>query len=87
VAPMDRLTRWSMPLVSAGGLFLAMKGESARQELESAAQIIGRLGGVDPRVLSVGGEWVTPPVTVVSVHKLGATGQSRQSGRHPGAGR
>jgi 16S rRNA (guanine527-N7)-methyltransferase len=87
VAPMDRLTRWSMPLVSAGGLFLAMKGESARQELESAAQIIGQLGGVDPGVLSVGGEWVTPPVTVVSIRKSGTSGQSRQSGRHPGVGR
>ena len=87
VAPMDRLTRWSMPLVTDGGLFLAMKGVSAQQELESAAQIIGRLGGADPRVLSVGGDWVTPPVTVVSIRKSGTTGQTRQSGRHPSVGR
>ena len=87
VAPMDRLTRWSMPLVTDGGLFLAMKGVSAQQELESAAQIIGRLGGADPRVLSVGGDWVTPPVTVVSIRKSGTTGQTRQSGRHPNVGR
>ncbi len=87
VAPMDRLTRWSMPLVSDGGLFLAMKGVSAQQELESAAQLIGRLGGADPRVLSVGGDWVTPPVTVVSIRKSGTTGQTRQSGRHPNVGR
>jgi len=87
VAPMDRLTRWSMPLVSDGGLFLAMKGVSAQQELESAAHLIGRLGGADPRVLSVGGDWVTPPVTVVSIRKSGTTGQTRQSGRHPNVGR
>ena len=87
VAPMDRLTRWSMPLVTDGGLFLAMKGVSAEQELESAAQIIGRLGGADPRVLSVGGDWVTPPVTVVSIRKSGTTGQTRQSGRHRDVGR
>ena len=87
VAPMDRLTRWSMPLVTDGGLFLAMKGVSAQQELESAAQIIGRLGGADPRVLSVGGDWVTPPVTVVSIRKSGTIGQSRQSGGQPHVGR
>ena len=87
VAPMDRLTRWSMPLVKDGGLLLAMKGAAAEQELDSAAQVIGRLGGVDPRVLSVGGEWVTPPVTVVRIRKPGTAGQSRQSGRRPGVGR
>ena len=29
VAPLDRLARWSLPLVAPGGLFLAMKGSSA----------------------------------------------------------
>jgi len=87
VAPMDRLTRWSMPLTKDGGLFLAMKGAAAAQELESAGQVIGRLGGVDLRVVSVGGEWVTPPVTVVRVRKSVTAGQSRQSGRRPGVDR
>jgi len=87
VAPMDRLTRWSMPLVNGGGLFLAMKGATAEQELESAARIIGRLGGVDPQVVSVGEEWVSPPVTVVRIRKSGTAWQSRQSGGQPGVGR
>ena len=69
VAPMDRLARWSLPLVRDGGLFLAMKGSSAPEELRSAGSVIRRLGGVDPQVESVGGAWVTPPVTVVRIRK------------------
>jgi len=87
VAPMDRLTRWSMPLVAGGGLLLAMKGASAEQELESAAGSIRRLGGLDPAVVAVGEEWLSPPVTVVRVHKTDTTGQSRQSGGRPGVDR
>ena len=49
VAPMDRLTRWSMPLVRDGGLFLAMKGSSAEREVDSAARELHRFGGTDPR--------------------------------------
>ncbi len=67
VAPMERLARWSLPLVRSGGLFLAMKGSSAQAELDGAARVIGRLGGVDAQVRTVGGQWLDPAVTVVSV--------------------
>ncbi|MCW2712512.1 MAG: gidB, partial [Marmoricola sp.] len=65
------LSTWSLPLVRRGGLFLAMKGSSAPDELTSAASIIGRLGGSGARIESVGAEWLTPPVTVVRVEKTG----------------
>jgi 16S rRNA (guanine527-N7)-methyltransferase len=71
VAPMDRLSRWSLPLVSDGGVFLAMKGSSVADELRSAASVIRRLGGVNPQVETVGGEWLTPPATVVRIQKAG----------------
>jgi 16S rRNA (guanine527-N7)-methyltransferase len=87
VAPMDRLTRWSMPLVRDGGLFLAMKGSSAEREVDSAARELHRLGGTDPRVVAVGAEWLTTPVTVVEVGKSGMTRLSGQSGGRPGGGR
>jgi 16S rRNA (guanine527-N7)-methyltransferase len=74
VAPMDRLARWSLPLVRDGGLFLAMKGSSAADELRSASREIRRLGGVDPQVRAVGGEWLSPPVSVVRVVKSGRRG-------------
>jgi 16S rRNA (guanine527-N7)-methyltransferase len=67
VAPMDRLARWSLPLVRPGGLFLAMKGSSAEEELQGAAKVLRRLGGTDAHVETLGGQWLEPPVTVVSV--------------------
>jgi 16S rRNA (guanine527-N7)-methyltransferase len=67
VAPMDRLAGWSLPLVRSGGLFLAMKGSSAQDELDRAAKALRRLGGVDAHVETVGEQWLAPPVTVVSV--------------------
>ena len=73
VAPMDRLARWSLPLVREGGLFLAMKGSSATDELRSAARQIRRLGGTDPQVRTVGEPWVSPAVTVVQIVKSGVT--------------
>jgi len=87
VAPMDRLTRWSMPLVTGGGLFLAMKGAAAEREVDSAAGEIRRLGGTDPRVVAVGADWLTTPVTVVQVRKSRTTGRSRQKINGPGGGR
>ncbi len=67
VAPMDRLARWSLPLTRPGGLFLAMKGSSAADEVEAARAVLSRLGAGDITVESVGSEWVSPPVTVVRV--------------------
>jgi len=74
VAPMDRLSRWSLPLVSDGGLFLAIKGSLVADELRSAESVIRRLGGVNPQVETVGGEWLTPPATVVRIEKVGING-------------
>src|SRR3954447_15654845 len=67
VAPMERLAGWSLPLVRSGGLFLAMKGSSAQEELDGSERAIRRLGGVAAHVETVGQRWLTPPVTVVSV--------------------
>jgi 16S rRNA (guanine527-N7)-methyltransferase len=69
VAPMARLTEWSLPLVRTGGLFLAMKGSSVEAELDSATQAIsagrGRLDGI----VVLGDELLEPPVRVVRVVK------------------
>ncbi len=71
VAPMDRLARWSLPLVRDDGLFLAMKGSSAAEELHSATSAIRRLRGVNPQVRTVGQAWLSQPVTVVQIEKSG----------------
>jgi 16S rRNA (guanine527-N7)-methyltransferase len=67
VAPMDRLARWSLPLVRSGGLFLAMKGSSAAEEVARSQKVLRRLGATDTEVLTVGEQWLSPPVTVVRV--------------------
>ena len=77
VAPMDRLARWSLPLVRPGGLFLAMKGSSVASELRDAAAEIRRQGGMEPVVQTVGSAWLGQPVTVVQITKSGITRTNR----------
>jgi 16S rRNA (guanine527-N7)-methyltransferase len=78
VAPLDRLSGWSLPLVRTGGVFLAMKGSGARAEVEASRAALEEFGGVDVRVEMVGAGVVDPPVTVVRVVK-GAPMQTRES--------
>ena len=49
VAPLGRLLEWSMPLVAADGILLAMKGSSAASEIEAAQSVLTALGCADPR--------------------------------------
>jgi 16S rRNA (guanine527-N7)-methyltransferase len=67
VAGMDRLLAWSLPLTEAGGVVLAMKGESAQQEVHDAAETIARLGGRNPEVLTLEHVGLSFPTTVVRV--------------------
>jgi 16S rRNA (guanine527-N7)-methyltransferase len=69
VAPLDRLSRWSLPLVKSGGVFLAMKGSSVQVELDSAAQAIRAGHGIVDGIVELGAELVDPPVRVVRVVK------------------
>ncbi len=69
VAPLDRLSRWSLPLVRSGGLFLAMKGSSAEDEVAVAAQVIASERGHLIGVTELGRGLVEPPVRVVQIGK------------------
>ena len=71
VAPLDRLARWSLPLVRDGGLLLAMKGSSAQDELDGARPLVQRLGGVDAGVRVIDEPWLDHPVRVVAVRRRG----------------
>ncbi len=73
VAPLDRLARWSLPLVRDGGLLLAMKGSSAQDELDAARPLVRRLGGVDAGIRVIDEPWLDHPVRVISVRR-GGTG-------------
>jgi 16S rRNA (guanine527-N7)-methyltransferase len=69
VAPMARLSQWSLPLVRSGGAFLAMKGSSVQAELDSAAKAIRAGRGVLDGVVELGRDLLDPPVRVVRVVK------------------
>jgi 16S rRNA (guanine527-N7)-methyltransferase len=69
VAPLDRLSRWALPLVRTGGEFLAMKGSAVRAELETAGPVIRDLGGAAAEIVELGSGVVDPLVRVVRVVK------------------
>jgi 16S rRNA (guanine527-N7)-methyltransferase len=67
VAPLGKLLGWSMPLVAPAGAMVAMKGSSARDEVEAAGRDLRRLRCAPPEVLVLGAEALDPPTTVVRV--------------------
>jgi 16S rRNA (guanine527-N7)-methyltransferase len=70
VAPLHRLVGWSAPLARPGGVVLAMKGESARDELERDRKALAAAGLVDPEVLQLSGAGGGPGVSVLGVGGL-----------------
>lgn len=67
VAPLDRLAGWGVPLLRPYGEMLALKGDTAEEELRGARAALGKLGVVDTSVLQVGVGVVDPPSTLVRV--------------------
>lgn len=51
VAPMTKLSGWTLPLLDKGGRLVALKGRSAQAEIEKAAKEISKRGGIRPRVV------------------------------------
>jgi 16S rRNA (guanine527-N7)-methyltransferase len=95
VAPLDRLARWTMPLVASSGRLLAVKGRSADEELATYAPAVRRLGGTGLRVVRCGTGLVDPPTTVICVQRAERAGHrppaprpaARQGRRAHGRGR
>jgi 16S rRNA (guanine527-N7)-methyltransferase len=67
VAPLERLLRWSMPLVRLGGEMVAMKGSSAPDEVAAAQPVLTKLGVASVRIEEYGADVVERPTTVVRV--------------------
>jgi 16S rRNA (guanine527-N7)-methyltransferase len=67
VAPLDRLAGWGVPLLRPYGEMLALKGETAAEELKGARAALSKLGVVETSVLRVGEGIVDPLATVVRV--------------------
>ncbi|MFE0421427.1 16S rRNA (guanine(527)-N(7))-methyltransferase RsmG [Streptomyces sp. NPDC058953] len=67
VAPLDRLAGWGVPLLRPYGEMLALKGDTAEEELRGARAALSKLGVVETSVLQVGHGLVDPLSTVVRV--------------------
>ncbi|WP_313860933.1 16S rRNA (guanine(527)-N(7))-methyltransferase RsmG [Mycobacterium sp.] len=65
VAALDKLTKWSMPLLRPGGRMIAIKGERAPAEVEEYRRGMAALDAVDVRVVTCGASYLRPPATVV----------------------
>jgi 16S rRNA (guanine527-N7)-methyltransferase len=65
VAPLDKVARWSIPLLRPGGRILAIKGERAADELREHRRVMTSLGAADARVVECGVKHLSPPTTVV----------------------
>lgn len=65
VAPLHRLVAWSAPLLRPGGVLLALKGDSARDELERDRAAVAAAGLRDAEVLQAGVGVVEPPTVVI----------------------
>jgi 16S rRNA (guanine527-N7)-methyltransferase len=65
VASLDKLTRWSLPLLRPGGRLLAIKGERAPGEVLEHRRVMATLGAADARVVECGVSLLSPPTLVV----------------------
>lgn len=79
VAPLARLAGWCLPLAREGGMMLAVKGASARDEVARDAAAVARVGGGVPVVSECGGGLLETPTTVVRVVRV----QAQRSVRRP----
>jgi 16S rRNA (guanine527-N7)-methyltransferase len=67
VAPLGRLAGWAAPLLRPGGELLAIKGQTAAEEIEAARPVLSRLGVLSAEVLQAGHGRVVNATTVVRV--------------------
>jgi 16S rRNA (guanine527-N7)-methyltransferase len=65
VASLDKVAKWSMPLLRPGGEMLAIKGERAEGEAHEHRRVLASLGAVDVRVKKCCADVLDPPATVV----------------------
>lgn len=67
VAPLDRLAGWGLPLLRPHGQMLALKGDSAEQELAESRAGLAKLGAVEWTVIAVGEGTLETSTRVVQV--------------------
>ena len=84
VASLDKLTKWSVPLLRMDGRMVAIKGEREEQEIREHRRVMASLGAVDVRVMRCGADYLDPPATAVMARRELT---SRVANRPTGTGR
>lgn len=69
VAPLARLWGWAGPLLREGGVLVALKGESATDEVTRDRDAVRAAGGKDPVVSHCGAKVLPSPATVIVVER------------------
>lgn len=77
VAPLEKLARWSLPLIHEHGRMLALKGSSAAEEVSRDRASLTRLGAGKVDVVECGGDLLPTATVVVRAERL-----PRRHGRH-----
>jgi 16S rRNA (guanine527-N7)-methyltransferase len=67
VSALSNLAGLTIPLLAGKGEVVAIKGRSAGEEIEKAAKVIRKLGGVQTSVVTVGENLLEEPTTVVRI--------------------
>jgi 16S rRNA (guanine527-N7)-methyltransferase len=83
VADLEKLTRWSLPLLRKGGRMMALKGERATEEVADRARTMAVLGAGRVEVVQCGATYLSPPTTVVVAVQQKTVRQRQKSGRQP----
>ena len=76
VARIDKLARWTFPLLLDGGTLVALKGGSAAEELAAEEKALRKLGMTSSRVVTYGAE-LLPVATTTLQLTVGARPLSR----------
>jgi 16S rRNA (guanine527-N7)-methyltransferase len=81
VASLDKLTKWSVPLLRLDGRMVAIKGERAEEEIREHRRVMASLGAVDVRVMRCGAEYLDPSATAVVARRESAAGVANRPPR------
>lgn len=68
VSALNTLAPLTIPLLGGEGQLLAIKGRSAEEEIQKAAKVLKKLGGVKTEIMVAGQDVLEEPTTVVRVH-------------------
>jgi 16S rRNA (guanine527-N7)-methyltransferase len=67
VARIDKLARWTFPLLADGGSLVALKGGSAAEELAAEEKVLRKLGMTSSRVVSYGADLLPVATTTLQL--------------------